>query len=70
MIKIKNLNIFIHQISIFFRVKKVHDGVTHAAKLYPNAYLVMVLVGTLKGRKIVHKLNEPIFKLRKNCILI
>ncbi|KMQ91274.1 trimeric intracellular cation channel type b [Lasius niger] len=29
--------------------KKVYDGVTHAGKLYPNAYLIMILIGTLKG---------------------
>ncbi|XP_018573559.1 trimeric intracellular cation channel type 1B.1 [Anoplophora glabripennis] len=32
-----------------YRCKKVYDGVTHAAKLYPNAYLIMVIIGTLKG---------------------
>lgn len=32
-----------------YRAKKVYDGVTHAAKLYPNAYIIMVIVGTLKG---------------------
>ncbi|XP_063977001.1 trimeric intracellular cation channel type 1B.1 [Diachasmimorpha longicaudata] len=32
-----------------YRCKKVYDGVTHAAKLYPNAYLIMILIGTLKG---------------------
>ncbi|XP_017763484.1 PREDICTED: trimeric intracellular cation channel type B [Eufriesea mexicana] len=32
-----------------YRCKKVYDGVTHAGKLYPNAYLIMVLIGTLKG---------------------
>ena len=25
-----------------YRAKMVHDGVSHAAKLFPNAYLVMV----------------------------
>ncbi|KAG5332816.1 T38BA protein, partial [Acromyrmex charruanus] len=29
--------------------KKVYDGVTHAGKLYPNAYLIMILIGTFKG---------------------
>lgn len=33
----------------FFRAKKVHDGVTHAAKLFPNAYLVMIMIGAVKG---------------------
>jgi len=32
-----------------YRCKKVYDGVTHAAKLYPNAYLIMIIIGTLKG---------------------
>lgn len=31
------------------RCKKVHDGVSHAAKLYPSAYITMVIVGTIKG---------------------
>jgi len=34
---------------VIFSCKKVHDGVLHAAKLYPNAYIIMVLIGTLKG---------------------
>jgi len=38
--------------SVIFSCKKVHDGVLHAAKLYPNAYIIMVLIGTLKGIKI------------------
>lgn len=32
-----------------YRAKKVHDGVTHAAKLFPNAYLVMIMIGAVKG---------------------
>ncbi|XP_038211590.1 trimeric intracellular cation channel type 1B.1 [Zerene cesonia] len=32
-----------------YRAKKVYDGVSHAAKLYPNAYIIMIVVGTLKG---------------------
>lgn len=32
-----------------YRCKKVYDGITHAAKLYPNAYLIMIIIGTLKG---------------------
>ncbi|XP_003747148.1 trimeric intracellular cation channel type 1B.1 [Galendromus occidentalis] len=31
------------------RAKKVHDGVHHAAKLYPNGYLIMVIIGVIKG---------------------
>nr|CAD7573686.1 unnamed protein product [Timema californicum] len=33
----------------YYRCKKVYDGVSHAAKLYPNAYIIMILIGTLKG---------------------
>lgn len=32
-----------------YRCKKVYDGVTHAGKIYPNAYIIMILIGTLKG---------------------
>lgn len=31
------------------RCKKVYDGVVHAAKIYPNGYLIMVIIGTVKG---------------------
>ncbi|KYM82692.1 Trimeric intracellular cation channel type B [Trachymyrmex septentrionalis] len=34
---------------IYRQCKKVYDGVTHAGKLYPNAYLIMILIGTFKG---------------------
>uniref|UniRef100_A0A8D8SDP9 Trimeric intracellular cation channel type B-A n=1 Tax=Cacopsylla melanoneura TaxID=428564 RepID=A0A8D8SDP9_9HEMI len=33
-----------------YRCKKIHDGVTHAAKLYPSAYIIMIIIGTLKAR--------------------
>ena len=32
-----------------YRAKKVHDGVSHAAKMFPNAYVVMIVVGAVKG---------------------
>jgi hypothetical protein len=31
------------------RAYKIHHGVTYAAKLYPNAYLIHIIVGTAKG---------------------
>ncbi|KFD58616.1 hypothetical protein M514_00309 [Trichuris suis] len=31
------------------RTNKVYSGVVHVMKLYPNSYLVMVLIGTAKG---------------------
>ncbi len=50
-----NLNscfIFIYQ--FYFncynlRTKKVYDGVNHAAKLFPNAWLIMFITGVVKG---------------------
>lgn len=32
-----------------YRAKKIHDGVVHAAKLYPNAFIIMIVIGTIKG---------------------
>jgi len=32
-----------------YRVKKINDGVNHAAKLYPTGYLIMIIIGTIKG---------------------
>lgn len=31
------------------RTYKIHHGVAHAVKLYPNAFLIHVLVGSAKG---------------------
>lgn len=31
------------------RAHKVHSGVSHAMKIYPNAYLILVMIGTVKG---------------------
>ena len=48
------------------RAKKVHDGVTHAAKLFPNAYLIMIVIGAVKGNgagfvKIVERLCRGVW---------
>ncbi|XP_050331255.1 trimeric intracellular cation channel type 1B.1-like [Bactrocera neohumeralis] len=32
-----------------YRAKNIYDGVSHAAKLYPNAWIIMIIIGTLKG---------------------
>ena len=37
------------QCSLFLRAKKVHDGVVHASKIYPSAYVIMIIVGAVKG---------------------
>ena len=41
-----------------YRAKMVHDGVSHAAKLFPNAYLVMVSIAkhVQKYYKMVHSI--------------
>ncbi|KAK3579158.1 hypothetical protein CHS0354_022181 [Potamilus streckersoni] len=31
------------------RASKVYQAVSHTAKLYPNGYLIMVIIGTVKG---------------------
>ncbi|KAL7669225.1 hypothetical protein ACOME3_009890 [Neoechinorhynchus agilis] len=31
------------------RVRKIHDAVMHASHLYPGAYILMILLGTIKG---------------------
>ncbi|UYV65627.1 TMEM38B [Cordylochernes scorpioides] len=30
------------------RCKKVHDGVSHAVRVYPNGYLIMIIIGAVK----------------------
>ncbi len=31
------------------RVRKVYEGVAHALHIYPNSYVIIILVGCLKG---------------------
>ena len=31
------------------RVRKVYEGVAHALHIYPNSYVIIVLVGCMKG---------------------
>ena len=35
------------------RAHKVYHAVNHTAKLYPNSYLVIILIGTVKGKQIL-----------------
>ena len=32
------------------RAHKVYHAVSHTAKLYPNSYLVIIIIGTVKGK--------------------
>ena len=34
------------------RAHKVYHAVSHTAKLYPNSYLVIIIIGTVKGKNI------------------
>uniref|UniRef100_A0A646QF42 TICCTA n=1 Tax=Hemiscolopendra marginata TaxID=943146 RepID=A0A646QF42_9MYRI len=43
------IKIILSALKEVIRCKKVHDGVIHAAKLYPNSYLIMIVIGTVKG---------------------
>ena len=55
-----------HLIFFINRAKQVHDGVGHAAKLFPNAYLVMIIIGAVKGNgdafmKILERLTRGLW---------
>lgn len=43
------IKIVIAMMKEVIRCKKINDGVGHAAHLYPNSYLIMVIIGTVKG---------------------
>lgn len=47
--KFMPIRIILSAMKEVIRCKKVHDGVIHAAKIYPNGYLIMVVIGTIKG---------------------
>jgi len=47
--KIFPIKVALYVMKEIHRVKKVSGGVAAAAKLYPNSYLIMLIVGTLKG---------------------
>uniref|UniRef100_A0AC35U7N3 Trimeric intracellular cation channel type B n=1 Tax=Rhabditophanes sp. KR3021 TaxID=114890 RepID=A0AC35U7N3_9BILA len=56
------------------RAYKVSHGVTYAAKLYPNAYLVHIMVGTAKGAgagiiKVFEQLVRGVWMPHQNEIL-
>ena len=40
---------FMYRFVFFPRAKKVYDGVNHASKMFPNAYLIMIIIGAVKG---------------------
>ncbi|KAH7638564.1 trimeric intracellular cation channel type 1B.1 [Dermatophagoides farinae] len=44
------------------RCKKINDGVNHAASLYPNSFIIMIIIGTVKGN------GSSFSKLLERCI--
>jgi len=49
-----------------YRCKKVYDGVSHAAKLFPNAWLILFITGLVKGNgggfiKIIERLIRGVW---------
>ena len=44
----------------FCRAKKVHDGVVHASKIYPSAYVIMIIVGAVKESFVKYWLSSSI----------
>ncbi|KAI6242993.1 hypothetical protein M3Y99_00210100 [Aphelenchoides fujianensis] len=47
--KLFPVNIVLSILKEVQRTYKIHHGVNHAVKLYPNAYVIHVIVGTAKG---------------------
>jgi len=43
-----------------YRCKKVYDGVNHAAKLFPNAWMILFITGLVKGMFHLLKFNKII----------
>jgi len=65
--KIKPIKIVLYVMKEIHRVKKVKGGVATAAKVFPHNYVIMLIIGTLKGNgagfmKIVSKLVCGIWK--------
>ena len=41
------------------RAHKVYHAVSHTAKLYPNSYVVIVVIGTVKGKHLINSVTAP-----------
>ena len=49
LVKFTPIKIVLYASKELQRSRKIYDGVGHALHLYPNAYIIIVLVGALKG---------------------
>ena len=47
------------------RAHKVYHAVSHTAKLYPNSYLVIVVIGTVKGKHFINSIRSSDKKGKK-----
>jgi hypothetical protein len=53
------------------RSRKIYDGVVHAIHIYPNSYVIIILVGAMKGAgsgflQIVDRFNRGFFLPNSN----
>ncbi len=56
------------------RTRKIYDGVQHALHLYPNSYVIIIVVGAMKGAgsgflSVIDRMNRGIFLPNSNEIL-
>ena len=56
------------------RVRKIYDGVGHALHMHPNAYIIIVLFGALKGAgsgflSIIDRFNRGFYLPNANEVL-
>ena len=56
------------------RTRKIYDGVQHAMHIYPNSYVIIVLVGSMKGAgsgflTVIDRIIRGIFLPNSNEIL-
>lgn len=56
------------------RSRKIIDGVAHASHLYPNSFIIIILVGALKGSgsgflSVVDRFNRGFYLPNSNEIL-
>jgi hypothetical protein len=73
-IKFTPVKVVISVMKEVLRVRKVYDGVAHALHIYPNSYVIVVLVGCMKGAGsgflvVVDRFNRGFYMPNANEIL-
>jgi hypothetical protein len=74
LIKFTPVKIVISVMKEVLRVRKVYDGVAHALHIYPNSYVIVVLVGCMKGAGsgflvVVDRFNRGFYLPNSNEVL-